>query len=71
MNPHGWPQLVLYCTRKDSNGNDISYAYGSTHVPICPGATQKNVRMFQPVYDNGCKEFFGVFESGTGLDITK
>ena len=71
MNPHGWPQLVLYCTRKDANGNDIAFAYGCTHVPICPGANKKTIRMFQPVHDNSCKEFFGTFEPGVGVAMEK
>lgn len=34
MTPFGWPQLVVYCTSKDFDGDDVVKAYGSIHVPI-------------------------------------
>lgn len=69
MTPHGWPQLVLYCTSTDSDGNEFVRAYGCTHLPIAPGVTKKAVRMFTPLAQNKCLEFFGVFNDGKGMVI--
>ena len=69
MNPHGWPQIVIYCTYLDSDGDEYVKAYGCTHVPIQPGIVQKTVRMFTPIEHNRCLEFFGRFREGTGLFI--
>lgn len=65
MTPFGWPQIVLYCTSKDSNGSDSVEAYGSIHVPIQPGIHKKTLRMFSPLASNSFYEFFGHFKEGT------
>lgn len=49
MTPHGWPQLVLYCTSKDSDGDQFVRAYGCAHMPLQPGTHSKTVRMFTPI----------------------
>ena len=49
MNPHGWPQLVIYCNQIDAMGEESCKAYGCTYVPIQPGVVQKTVRMFTPI----------------------
>ena len=41
MNPYGWPQLVLYATEINSEGEEIVRAYGCTHMPIEPGTHKK------------------------------
>ena len=41
MTPFGWPQLVLYCTAKDSDGVEFVRAYGCTHMPLEPGTHTK------------------------------
>ena len=64
MNPFGWPQLVLYCTATDSDGQEFVRAYGCTHMPIEPGSHTKRVRMFTPIANNPCLEFFGIFKEG-------
>ena len=69
MNPHGWPQIVIYCTAKDSDGDDFVRAYGCTHIPITPGTVNKQVRMFTPIVHSSCHEFFGLFKEGEGLFI--
>jgi B9 domain-containing protein 1 len=69
MTPHGWPQLVLYCTAIDSDGHEFVRAYGCTHIPIAPGVSKKEVRMFTPIAQNRCLEFFGVFSDGNGMVI--
>ena len=69
MNPHGWPQIVIYCTGVDADGEEYVKAYGCTHVPIQPGMVQKTIRMFQPIEQNKCLEFFGSFKEGSGLFI--
>ena len=69
MTPFGWPQLVLYCTAKDQDGHEFVRAYGCTHMPIEPGHHVKQVRMFTPIANSPCLEFFGVFKEGDGIDI--
>lgn len=69
MNPHGWPQIVIYCTEVDTNGEEYVKAFGSTFVPITPGVCQKSIRMFNPIEQNRCLEFFGSFKEGSGLFI--
>ena len=69
MNPHGWPQLVIYCTAVDEVGEDYVRAFGCTHVPIQPGMVQKTIRMFSPSEQNKCLEFFGSFQEGSGLAV--
>eukprot|EP00347_Sterkiella_histriomuscorum_P015246 403357756 len=69
MTPFGWPQIVIYCTTKDSDGDDIVKAFGSIHVPIQPGIHKKVVRMFSPITSNSCTEFLGLFREGGGLQI--
>ena len=69
MNPHGWPQIVIYCTAVDTFGKEYVKAYGCTHVPIQPGIVQKTIRMFTPIEQNRCLEFFGSFQEGAGLFI--
>ena len=69
MTPYGWPQLVLYCTAKDLKGEEYVRAYGCTHMPIEPGTHVKQVRMFSPIDNNTCGEFFGVFKDGYGMKI--
>jgi B9 domain-containing protein 1 len=69
MTPFGWPQLVIYCTTKNSEGEDMVKAYGSIHVPIEPGMHKKTVRMFSPISGNSCMEFFGVYPEGSGIFI--
>ena len=61
--------MVIYCTTKDSDGDDVVQAYGSIHVPIEPGIHKKQVRMFSPMDAKPCMEFFGVFSQGSGLFI--
>ncbi len=69
MTPFGWPQIVIYCTSKNSDGIDEVKAFGQIHVPISPGLHKKVVRMFSPISGNSCAEFFGIFKEGTGIQI--
>ena len=69
MNPFGWPQLVIYCNQIDALGNESCKAYGCTHVPIQPGVVQKTIRMFTPIEQNRCLEFFGSFQEGEDLKV--
>jgi B9 domain-containing protein 1 len=69
MTPFGWPQIVLYCTTKDSNGDEIIKSYGCVHIPIAPGMHKKTIRMFAPVEHNSLLEFFGIMKEGKGLYI--
>jgi B9 domain-containing protein 1 len=65
MTPFGWPQIVIYCTSKDTKGEDKVEAYGSIHVPIQPGTHKKTIRMFSPLESNSFYEFFGFFKEGS------
>ena len=67
MNPHGWPQLVLYCVYRDSNGQDFVKAYGSSHVPVSPGVSMKKIRMFSPLETGTLSSYFGIAKEGEGL----
>ena len=49
MNPHGWPQLVIYLAEKLSDGTDCVKAYGCGYVPIEGGTHEKMIRMYSPV----------------------
>ena len=69
MTPFGWPQLVVYCTSKDSDGDDVVKAYGSIHVPIEPGFHKKVLRMFSSINSNACLEFLGCYREGGGVFI--
>jgi hypothetical protein len=59
MNPAGWPRLVLNCYAKSYDGSEYVKCYGSTNVPIEPGYHIKKVRMFSPIENNSCWEYFG------------
>ena len=59
----------MYCTATDADGREYVRAYGCTHIPIAPGVTKKDVRMFTPIAQNRCLEFFGIFKDGNGMVI--
>ena len=59
MTPTGWPQLVLYCIGKDTDGTEYVKAYGSVHVPVSPGVHNKSVRMFSQIETGSLWEYFG------------
>ena len=67
MTPHGWPQLVLYCLGRTSEGAEFVKAYGSTHIPIEPGMHSKKVRMFSPIETGTLAEYFGFQREGPGI----
>eukprot|EP00349_Pseudokeronopsis_sp_Brazil_P003159 CAMPEP_0202959542 /NCGR_PEP_ID=MMETSP1396-20130829/3719_1 /ASSEMBLY_ACC=CAM_ASM_000872 /TAXON_ID= /ORGANISM="Pseudokeronopsis sp., Strain Brazil" /LENGTH=107 /DNA_ID=CAMNT_0049678139 /DNA_START=393 /DNA_END=712 /DNA_ORIENTATION=- len=60
MTPFGWPQLVLYCTTKDNDGDEVVKAYGTVHIPIEPGTHVKKVRMFTTMSKEGLSGFLGL-----------
>jgi B9 domain-containing protein 1 len=71
MNPHGWPQLVLYCINKNSDGVEYVKAYGCVHIPIAPGHHTKVVRMFSLVEDGGIlSDLLGIPQLTDGLSTT-
>ena len=67
MTPSGWPQMVLYCMGKNSNGKEFIKAYGSSHVPIEPGMHKKVMRMFSPIETGTIMEYFGYQRESEGL----
>ena len=67
MNPSGWPQIVLYCIGKDSDGFEYVQAYGSSHVPTTPGVHNKQIRMFSPLETETVASYFGIQRESPGL----
>jgi len=64
MTPAGWPQLVLTCIRRESDGQENVVAYGASHVPIQPGVHDKRIRMFSPLETGTLSEYFGLAGEG-------
>ena len=71
MNPFGWPQLVLTCINKNSEGAEYVKAFGSIHIPVSPGHYTKTVRMFSLIQEPGAiSELLGINPLAEGLTTT-